>query len=1080
MFFLALVVFGVRAYRELPLNLLPDISYPALTVEVEYPGTAPAEMESLVARPSEEALATVPGLLRLQSVSRVGLSTLTLEFGWDGDMDLAVLDVRERLDRVNLPDDAESPRVLRYNPAQEPIMRLAVTGGVEADRLRWVAEELVEKRIEGQPGVAAVKVLGGLEPEVEVLVDEAAAAAYGIGLDEIARRLDAENVNLAGGRLDEGGVYYLVRTLNEFGTLDELRHLLLRESGEGAVRLRDVATVVLGHKDRQVMTYVGGDEAVFVEVRKTADANTVAVARLVRQRLALAQSDTATPETFPAGVRLVVVDDASAFIVAAIRAVREAAVLGGVAALLVLWLFLRDVRSTAIIGFAIPLSIAGTFLLMYLAGVSLNLMSLGGLALGVGMLVDNAIVVLENIARVRDEGADASTAAAQGTREVAGAVTASTLTTCAVFLPVVFVEGIAAQIFSDLALTVAAALLTSLVVALLFIPMVASRTMGGAATVDGPPRTGKGRDPARDASTRGTSVVARIAAVPGILAGAFTIVLVRVGRLVYGNLASLWRAVSAATREPLNWWGRRLDDMHTLYGGLLRGALRRPGVTLALTAGICVHAVLVYARLGGELIPTLHQGVFTINVETALGTPVQRTAELVRPLAEAVSTVRGVTRVSTEVGTAVERGDEVEQPQTHLARLSVTIAPARNLERAELMVQDAIRELFGTYPALACELRSPALFSTATPVEVVLTGSALEPLMGWAEAVVHQLEDIPGLVDLRSSLRPGSPEIRVALHRDRLLTLGLEPRVVADHLRRKIHGVVATRFAGAGDRIDIRVRGKGAAAQTLDEVRNLIVNPGQEIAVALHAIADITIAPGPSEIRRIDQQRAAVVRANVVDRDLESVTTAIRDAIDQTERPLSYAFRLGGQGREMREAFDSLRVALMLAVFLVYIVLASQFESIRYPLLILMAIPLAGIGVFEALTLLRVPISIVVFLGVIVLAGIVVNDAIVLVDAINQLRRDGMPLEEALSTAAHRRLRPIMMTTLTTVLGLVPMTLARGAGGEIQRPLAITIMSGLLVATVLTLVVIPVLYWLATPRAQRGRPAAERDTVQAA
>ncbi len=1079
MVFLALVVFGVRAYRDLPLNLLPDISYPTLTVEIEYAGTAPAEMESLVARPSEEALATVPSLRRLQSVSRVGLTTLNLEFGWDADMDLAVLDVRERLDRVALPDEAESPRVLRYNPAQEPIIRLAVVGTADPERLRWVAEELVEKRIEGQPGVAAVKVLGGLESEVEVLVDDAAAATYGIGLDEIARRIEAENVNLAGGRLDEGGVYYLVRTLNEFESLEEVRQLLLRETGAGAVRLRDVAEVRMGHADRRVMTYVGGEEAAFVEVRKTADANTVTVARHVRRRLGLAAGDRATPDTFPAGIHLVVVEDVSAFIIAAIGAVREAALLGGLAALAVLWLFLRDLRSTVIIGLAIPLSIAGTFLLMYLAGVSLNLMSLGGLALGVGMLVDNAIVVLENIARLRDEGADMMDAAARGTREVAGAVTASTLTTCAVFLPIAFVEGIAAQIFSDLAVTVAAALVTSLAVALFFIPMIASRTLAAPTPAATLPLTWRELRARRRENARDVPLWQWPTHAVALAVDAVTFVLVRVGRAVYQTLQIVQGGGARLGSGPLDWWARRLDDMHSVYGGLLQRALRRPGLTMALVVGISLHAVLLYARLGGELIPTLHQGVFTINVETALGTPITRTAEAVRPLAEAVAAVPGVARVSTEVGTAAEQGDEVEQPQTNLARLSVSLAPVRNLARGELAVQDRVRALFGEHPALACELATPTLFSTATPVEVVLTGGGLDTLMTWSEAVVQSLKEIPGLVDVRSSLRTGSPEIRVALHRDRLHTLGLEPRTVADHLRRKIHGTVATRFAREGDRVDLRVRGRDADKQSLAAVRDLIVNPNQPTPVALQSIADITIAPGPSEIRRIDQLRAAVVRANVVDRDLESVTAAIRGAIEQTERPLNYAYQLGGQSREMGEAFASLRVALALAVFLVYIVLASQFESMRYPLLILMAIPLAGIGVFEALTLMRVPISVVVFLGVIVLAGIVVNDAIVLVDAINQVRRAGASLAEALRVAAFRRLRPILMTTLTTVLGLVPMSLARGAGAEIQRPLAITIMSGLLVATVLTLVVIPVLYWIATPGHARGAadPQTERAEV---
>ncbi len=1059
MFTVAAVMFGLVAFQRLPINLLPDLSYPSLTVETRLPGAAPAEVESLVTRRIEESVGIISGVRRIGSRSRPGLSQVTLEFGWGREMALSSLDVRQKVDLVTLPKEAERPQILRFDPASDPIMRLYLTGGVlggaEAGanlyRLRYVAEEILKKDLESLDGVAAVKVGGGLEEEIQVRLDEGKLALVGLKPSEVQSVLARENVNQAGGSLYEDEARYLVRASNEFEDLEDILDTIVAHKQGRAVRLAEVATVTRGHKVREVMTRFGAEEAVELAVYKEGDANTVTVARLVRRRLLSLKNE------IPEGIGIGTAADQSRFIEAAIDEVMSNAVVGGLLAMLVLYLFLKDAFSTAIIGIAIPVSIVATFFLMYRLGVTLNVMSLGGLALGVGMLVDNAIVVLEAIYRRREDGeTDRALSASNGASEVGGAVIASTLTTVAVFVPVVFVEGVAAQLFRDQALTVSFSLIASLVVALTLIPMLAAR--------------GATRSPVTELQS------------PQTRAGRFGRALLHAGpthalrgiRFAAFGTGRLLRALAGPLTGPFD---RALRRLLAAYPRLLERALARPALVLGTAAGLFVAALLGAAGLGLDLIPSFAQGEFSYQVELAEGTPLAVTDRALLPAQQALLADPRVESFSAVVGGAglslTSTGTEGE----NFAKLDVRLKPGTSAA-AEAGTISRLRERLATLPQSRITFQRPSYFSFRTPVELEVYGDDLAALNRVSGDLRGNLARIPGLVDVRSSAELGNPELQVRFDRDALARLGLDLAQVAATVRQKVRGEVATRMTEGDREIDILVRAGRDERASVEEVERLIVDHRNGAPLYLASVARITRELGPSEIRRIGQRRVAVVSANLEGRSLGGAAAEIRRALRAYPFPPEVVASLSGQEEERQRSFASLLLALALALFLVYLVMAAQFESLVQPFVILFTVPLGAIGAVLALVLARQPINVVVMIGLVMLGGIVVNNAIVLVDAVNQLRAEGGPLHEALRQAGLRRMRPILMTTGTTVLGLLPMALGLGEGGELRAPLAITVIGGLTVATLLTLFVIPVLYELVERRREpTAQAAAEAGRV---
>ncbi len=986
MFFVAVAVFGGVSYDKLALNLLPEISYPTLTIRTEYEGAAPEEIENLISKPVENAVSVVSNVVRVSSISKPEVSDVVIEFSWKTDMDFAGLDVREKIDLLRLPLQAEKPVLLRYDPSTEPILRASVSGSPNLSALRYLSDEFVKPDLESLAGVAAVRVSGGLEQEIYVELDRTPLATFGISIQDVTNRLAQENINLTGGTLREGESKYLVRTLNEFQTVEEINEVIIAQRGGVPIRVGDIGQVYSGFKERDIITRINGRESVEIAVFKAADANTVSVAQAVRERLGDLQREY---EGKRDPLKFDVVFDQSRFIKQSIDEVLNTAIYGGILAIVILFLFLRSVATTLIIGLSIPLSIVATFFLMYAANISLNIMSLSGLALGIGMLVDNSIVVLEAIYRYRGQGHSPVKAAQLGASEVGSAVVASTITTICVFLPIVFVEGIAGQLFRDQALTVTFSLAASLVVAIMLIPMLSSL---GSRNSQAGLQTGR-----------------------FFLAGSY-----------------LW---------------------------VLDKALARRWLSLTLAMLVFVSTLFLAGGLGAELIPEISQGEFFVDVRLTTGVPVEITSTRLEEVEEAIRGDERVSQYYTIVGSGNQSGVTATEEREHIGQILVKLREGI-LHQRENAVIDQLRSQFANMAGIEYKFSRPTLFSFNTPIEVIVQGYNLKSLKIHTERLKEMMETIPGLADLKASTEGGNPEVQISFDRRKLANYGFTINQVAALVRNKVQGETPTEFNERDRRIDVRVRLQEEDRSSLTDLRNLIINPAGVNPIVLASVADVRLEEGPAEIRRIGPQRVGLVTGNIRGRDLQSVVTDIKEVLEVFPVPNDFHTYVGGQSEEQAVAFESMSFAIALAIFLVYLVMASQFESLAQPFVIMFAIPFGLIGVIAALYLTDQAVNVVVLIGLIVLAGIVVNNAIVLLDLANQLRARGQDKFAAIRQAAGIRLRPILMTTSTTVLGLFPMAISRGEGSELRMPLAVTVIGGLTVATLLTLVLVPVVYTL--------------------
>ncbi|HJR72222.1 MAG TPA: efflux RND transporter permease subunit [Luteimonas sp.] len=1113
---LTFVLFGFIALNDLKVNLLPDLSYPTLTVRTEYTGAAPSEIETLITEPVEEAVGVVKGLRKLKSVSRTGQSDVVLEFAWGTDMDQASLEVRDKIEVLTLPQEAKQPVLLRFNPSTEPILRLALSSkeagksDLETVRklteLRRYADDDLKKKLEPVEGVAAVKVGGGLEDEIQVDIDQQKLAQLNLPIDTVIQRLQQENINISGGRLEEGSQRYLVRTVNQFASVPEMREMLvtISSAGNGAqqsaaaqmaaiaastgnaaamaaaasvqsansgsssavaggmpVRLKDIADVRQGYKEREAIIRLGGKEAVELAIYKEGDANTVATADAIQARLEQIKNQ------IPADVELTTIDDQSQFIRNAIHDVQVDAVIGGLLAVLIIFLFLRDGWSTFVIGLSLPVSIIATFFFMGQLGLSLNVMSLGGLALATGLVVDDSIVVLESIAKARERGLGIIDAAIAGTREVSMAVVASTLTTIAVFLPLVFVQGIAGQLFRDQALTVAIAIAISLVVAMTLIPMLSS--------LKGRPPLAFPEEEAHPKWQPESKLQKPVAAV-GHAAGAtsrgafFGIawIVIRIWRGLVAVIGPVMRKFSDLAMAP---YGRAERG----YLKLLPAAMRRPWFVLGFAAVAFLATLAVVPLLGADLIPQLAQDRFEMTVKLPPGTPLRDTDKLVRELQGAHDKDPGIRTIYGVSGSGTRLDANPTESGENIGKLTVVMADGGS-KQVEAEETERLRATMQSHPGAQVDFSRPELFSFSTPLEIELRGQDLASIERAGQKMAAMLRKNPHYADVKSTVEQGFPEIQIRFDQDRAGALGLTTRQIADVVVKKVRGDVATRYSFRDRKIDVLVRAQESDRASVENIRRLIVNPNSSQPVTLESVADVVSTVGPSEIHRADQVRVAIVSANLRDIDLGTAVQEVQQMVADDPLGADVGMHIGGQGEELADSIKSLLFAFGLAIFLVYLVMASQFESLLHPFVILFTIPLALVGAVLALLLTGSPVSVVVFIGLILLVGLVVKNAIILIDKVNQLRESGTAKHEALIEGARSRLRPIIMTTMCTLFGFLPLALAFGEGAEVRSPMAITVIGGLLVSTLLTLVVIPVVYDLLDRRSdeyyrERGRRA---------
>ena len=1032
---IAAMLFGSISLDRLGLTLLPELTYPTLTIRTEFDGAAPAEVEEQVTRRIEQRVGVVNGVRKMHSISAAGQSDVILEFRWGADMDMASIEVREKLDLVRLPIELDKPALLRLNPNLDPIYRFSLTleaadaASVEAlQSLRRYADEFLKRKLDAVPGVAATIVAGGFEDEVAVFVDQSKLAQLDLTVADLGQKLQATNVNLSGGTLEDGAQEYLVRTLNQFDTVDDIRSTIIFQRGGQIIRLGDVAEVKEGQKDRDAIMRVNGLQAIEVSLYKEGDGNTVEVAANIRAEIERLSKNLGE------GMVLTPIYDQSEFIESAIAEVQLAAFQGAGLAVLVLFLFLKQIRVTLIIAVTVPASVMMTFAMMRLFDISLNVMSLGGIALAVGMLMDNAIVVLENIARRREQGESLRQASETGGAEVSGAVLASTMTTIAVFLPLAFVEGIAGQLFKDQALTVTFALLASLLLAVTLIPML-SALGTQSETADAPSAASK---PVQ------SGIVRRV--FQGVL------------RVLYGGVGLALSALRLIARPVMLGFDLLYAAVAQGYARLLVRALHSPAATILISLVLLVSSGLLLNRLALELIPNISQGEFQVSLELPPGTRIESTDALIEKVQQGLQDTVSVARTYSVAGTGGRMDASAVSGGENLGSITVVLAPDAS-GMAEPRTMQQVRRLLDDEPALKYSLERPQFFTFSTPLEIEVTGTDLDGIRVVAETLVSLMTRSGNFSDIESTVLSGYPELQIEFDQERIAALGLTVPQVAARVVDKVKGNVPTEFTFQDKKIDIRLRVDERSRDSKADIENLIVNPESTEQVRLKTVAKIFEAVGPADIQRLGQQRVGIVRANPIGADLAEGAAIVAQLLDEIPHPLGIKSHVGGQSEEMAASFNSLAFALLLALILVYLVMASLFESLLHPFVIMFTIPLAGIGAVLALLVTNTPVSVVVFIGGILLVGIVVNNAIVLVDRVNQFRRQsGLAKLDALVAGTNERLRPIMMTTLTTVLGLLPMALGFGEAAELRTPMAVTVIGGLMMSTLLTLVVIPVVY----------------------
>lgn len=1065
MFTVGILLFGMVSLSRLNVNLLPELSYPTLTIRTDFEGAAPVEVENLITKPIEEAVGVVKGVQQVRSISRTGQSDVVLEFAWGTEMNMANLDVISKLDAIQLPMQADKPVTLRFDPTLDPILRYALYYDDSSDTseeqvqgridfaaleenisspeaisqlksLRTLSEEQIKRNLESSLGVASVKISGGLEEEIQINIDQERLSYLNIPIENVTQILSAENVNLSGGRLEEGSQQYLVRTLNEFQSIEQIQNVVLSRNKGNTVYMKDVAEVIQSYKEREAITRLNGEEAVEIAIYKEGDANTVAVANVVNERMNRLR------ENLPANMKLDKVYDQSVYISSAVNEVKNAGIIGGILAVIVLYLFLRNFWTTAIISISIPVSVIATFNLMYGNSISLNIMSLGGIVLGIGMLVDNSIVVLENIARHKEEGKGIVQAARDGAGEVGMAVIASTLTTIAVFFPLVFVQGIAGQLFRDQALTVTFSLLASLVVAITLIPMMSS--LGGP----------KKQLPPLELEEPRTKFGRILRAIRMFLFYTIPTFITRGIRFITRWIAIIFKTLFSPVVYLFDTSYRATENAYT---SILKWSLNHKFLILVSAILIFAGSLVLVPKIGIELIPQLSQGEFNVEFELPPGTPIEKTDTALLSVQNSAKNLDDIRTTFAVAGTGNRMNANPDAGGENRGELSVSLISGSSSE-TEQQIIESMRASLQQVPGLQYKFGRPELFTFKTPVEIEISGFDLENLKKAGDTIARKLSDNPRFADVKSTMETGSPEVQILFDRDRAAALGLQVHEVANRVVSNLRGDVATRYSWRDRKIDVLVRARESDRTSIEEIHRLIVNPGSERPIPLSAISTVQITNGPGEIRRIAQQRVAIVSANLNYGDLGEANEEIQQIITETPLFPGIYTRIGGQNEEMSDSFQSLLFALALAVFLVYLVMASQFESLLHPFIILFTIPLALVGAILALYITGTTISVVVFIGLILLAGIVVNNAIILIDLINQMRQKGMDKLEAIREGGRLRLRPILMTTLTTTLALLPLAIGFGDGAELRAPMGITVIGGLIVSTLLTLVVIPVMY----------------------
>jgi hydrophobic/amphiphilic exporter-1 (mainly G- bacteria), HAE1 family len=1003
------ILLGAISLTRLPVDLMPESEFPSITVRVNYSGVGPLEMEELVTRPIEQAVSAIAGLEQVNSTSSEGSSQVRLQFAWGTDLNEAADEVRTRVDRVRgrMPEDADPPTVFKFDSNAMPIMGIGVEGDYDPVTLRELAQNDLSPRLERVEGVASVTIDGGLRRQIHVELSREKITALNLSVDRITQVLRSENQNIPLGEIEDADRRFLLRSPGQFASLEDVKNLIIMTRAGVPVYLKDIAEVKDSTEDRRSVTRINGRPGIRMRVQKQSGKNTVQVAQGVKQEIERINREMPN-------VRLAVLDDQSKFIERSIHSVREHAIIGGVLVVAIIFLFLRNLRSTLIICTSIPISVIGTFALLYFGGYTLNTLTFGGLALGIGMIVDAAIVVLENTYRHLEMGKDRMTAAIEGSEEVWSAILASTLTHIAVFVPMLFLTGMASITFGQLAAVVSFSLAMSLFVAVTIVPVLCSRYLD-------PPDHGSGR--------------------------------------------------KGVTGVVYRWSERFLQRIDDVYARALHVALQHRPTVFATGAAMFLLSIYLVQFVGVELQPTTDEGEVMVDAELAVGTRVEITESVLISLEDRIrELVPEATMLITSAGGG-GMGGPGGMGSGHRGNINVKLTPKDERERSSDQIAQALRRELSGVPGVIVRARPSGgqqmrgmpgggQGGDGSRFSVEIRGHELDVSKQVAQDVKTLLDSTPGIADSRVGREEGRPEIAVRVDRDKAAMLGFSVTNVANTIRTNLAGTQAAMFRSEGNEYPIVVRLREEDRRQIASVGDVLLStPAGQVLPAKNVMVT-SREQGPVQIERKNQERIQRVNAEV-ETTLSEAVAAVQARLPELNVPQGFSVGFGNEVEEQARSFRELQLVLILAIILVYTVMASQYESLRDPFIIMFSIPLASIGVVGALLLTRTPFSMQAYIGIIMLAGIVVSNAILLVDYANTLRqRDKLGVREAIELAGRHRLRPILMTSVCTMLGLVPMSLGIGEGSELQVPLARVVIGGLLTSTLITLVFVPAMYTL--------------------
>lgn len=987
MMILIVIVLGAISLSKLSIDLLPNIELPIAVVQTSYSGAGPEEIENLITVPMEQAVGTIENIDTITSYSNDGSSLLLMQFNFGTDMDEATLQMREKIDLIKgfLPDGTTSPIVMKLDIDSMPIVQLAISSNGSLQTTQKLAEDIVQPRLERIEGTASADVSGGLEREVQIMLKEEMTKGYNVSQTYISGILRSENLNLSSGTVMKGSNELTVRTVGEFKDIEEIRNLNIPLPKGGTVRLSDIADVNFVNKDQATVTKLNGQDVVQISVMKQSDGNTVSVAKDVTKELEKIQKE------YP-DLKIETVFNQADYINESIDNLKSTAITGAILAVIILLVFLRSFKTTLVIALSIPISIITTFVLLYFAGITLNMMTIGGLALGVGMLVDNSIVVLENIYRHRSLGMDRITASVEGTNEVSMAVTASTLTTVAVFIPIVFTGGLAATIFKDFALTIVMALMSSLLVALTLVPMMSSK------------------------------------------------------------LISVKNLESEEEQE------KKHGKIVTTYKRVLSWSLRHRVTTVIASIVIFAVSVAMVISVGAEFFPATDEGQISISVTLPDGAEVTHVDETLSEVNEIIKEIPEVKTVFTSAGSG---GMMSISSGANAGSITVMLSDLADRDRSVKEVSDEMRTLLKDIPGAEISVTETSTMSmgmSGGAISISIKGDDLNTLKEIGEDFKKIIEGVEGTREVESSYEDGIPQVQVIADRGIASQYGLTTSQIGSQVGSTLAGSTVTKFKVDGDELDVVLKGDNMYGQSMSLLDMLPITTPSGGTIPLSEVADIQTAKGPVSITRENQTRILSVTGSVAGRDVQSVSNDITKALAEYQMPNGYSYKFGGETEQIKETFADLFMVMIVAVALVYMIIAAQFESLIQPLSIMFSVPLALSGGFIGLFVTGLPLNVIGLIGLIILVGIVVNNAIVLIDYVNNRRRNGEDRTSAIMKAGPIRIRPIMMTALTTILGLVPMALGIGEGAELTQSMGVVVIGGLSLSTVLTLILVPVMY----------------------